>query len=224
MLARSFNAAAARIEELVGAHRALLANASHELRSPLARLRLALDLQAEAPSEARRIEIIRNLEEIDALIEEILLASRLDRPEVTIGAETVDLAAILREEARGQPLDLIEPAMLTGDARCCAGSSATSSRTHCGTARPRSSSASAVRAIHWFSSSATTGRASILNGGSGFSSRSFARPAGRKALAAGGSASRLCARSPAGMPGMSPVRRRRAAGARFVLRLPAIRT
>ena len=40
-LAASFNRSAARIEELVGAHRMLLANASHELRTPLSRIRLA---------------------------------------------------------------------------------------------------------------------------------------------------------------------------------------
>src|SRR6185437_16183312 len=39
-LARAFNDAAGRIEELLGAHKALLANASHELRTPLTRIRL----------------------------------------------------------------------------------------------------------------------------------------------------------------------------------------
>src|SRR6476661_4097899 len=43
-LAASFNQAAGRIEALVEARRALLANASHELRSPLARLRMAAEL------------------------------------------------------------------------------------------------------------------------------------------------------------------------------------
>src|SRR5262249_50851728 len=38
-LAKSFNRAAGRIEELVGAHKSLLANASHELRTPLTRIR-----------------------------------------------------------------------------------------------------------------------------------------------------------------------------------------
>ena len=43
-LAESFNRSAARIEELMGAHRMLLANASHELRTPLARIRLGIEL------------------------------------------------------------------------------------------------------------------------------------------------------------------------------------
>ena len=54
-LAESFNRAAARIEELVSAHKTLLANASHELRTPLTRIRMALELLAgrrgpEAPA------------------------------------------------------------------------------------------------------------------------------------------------------------------------------
>src|SRR3989344_3376070 len=39
-LARQFNAAAARVETLVKSHKSLLANASHELRSPLTRIRM----------------------------------------------------------------------------------------------------------------------------------------------------------------------------------------
>src|SRR6266702_1777922 len=46
-LAESFNRAAGRIEELVGAHKSLLANASHELRTPLARIRMAVELMKE---------------------------------------------------------------------------------------------------------------------------------------------------------------------------------
>ena len=49
-LAESFNRAAARIEELVGAHRLLLANASHELRTPLSRIRLGLELFIRTPA------------------------------------------------------------------------------------------------------------------------------------------------------------------------------
>jgi signal transduction histidine kinase len=41
-LAMSFNQSARRIEALVSAQRILLANASHELRSPLARIRMAI--------------------------------------------------------------------------------------------------------------------------------------------------------------------------------------
>ena len=46
-LAASFNQAAQRIDDLVRASRSLLANASHELRSPLARIRMAIELNGE---------------------------------------------------------------------------------------------------------------------------------------------------------------------------------
>ena len=46
VVARTFNAAAARIEQLLNAQKALLANASHEVPSPLARLRVAARLRA----------------------------------------------------------------------------------------------------------------------------------------------------------------------------------
>jgi two-component system OmpR family sensor kinase len=98
----SFNRAAEHIQTLLAAHRSLLANASHELRSPLARLSMAAELWEQDPSSIRHAEIARNLAEIDQLIEEILLASRLDRPEpngATPVWERVDLLALAAEEA-----------------------------------------------------------------------------------------------------------------------------
>ncbi len=77
-LAASFNRAASRIEELVGAHRLLLANASHELRTPLSRIRLGLELFEAKPDPKIKADIARDISELDDLIEEILLASRLD--------------------------------------------------------------------------------------------------------------------------------------------------
>ena len=58
-LAESFNRAAGRIEELVGAHRTLLANASHELRSPLARIRMTVELMKENADPKRKAELAR---------------------------------------------------------------------------------------------------------------------------------------------------------------------
>ena len=102
-VAASFNNAADRIQALLAAHRSLLANASHELRSPLARLSMAAELWEQAPSPARRAEIERNLAELDQLIEEILLASRLDHPDAASVSsrklEPVDLLALAAEEA-----------------------------------------------------------------------------------------------------------------------------
>jgi signal transduction histidine kinase len=102
-LARSFNAAAQRIEALVDSHRSLLANASHELRSPLTRMKMALAMFDDAQPQARaplRAEIERNMHELDALVEEVLLASRLDaRPDARAAPHTeVSLLSLAAEE------------------------------------------------------------------------------------------------------------------------------
>ena len=99
-LARQFNAAAARIETLVQSHKSLLANASHELRSPLTRIRMGLELmQGGTPSPAFRAEIERNIAELDQLVDEILLASRLDSGAADVGTvEPVDLVGLAVEE------------------------------------------------------------------------------------------------------------------------------
>lgn len=98
-LARRFNHAAERVETLVKSHKSLLANASHELRSPLTRIRMGLELMGSQPSSAFRDEIARNIAELDQLIDEILLASRLDAKEVDLGTvEAVDLVGLAAEE------------------------------------------------------------------------------------------------------------------------------
>jgi signal transduction histidine kinase len=97
-LAASFNRAASRIEELVGAHRLLLANASHELRTPLSRIRLGLELFEAKPDAKIKADIARDIAELDDLIEEILLASRLDIAAAPPATEDVDLLALVAEE------------------------------------------------------------------------------------------------------------------------------
>jgi signal transduction histidine kinase len=118
-LAASFNRAASRIEELVGAHRLLLANASHELRTPLSRIRLGIELFETKPNPEIKADLARDIAELDDLIEEILLASRLDVAAAPPVAEDVDLLALVAEECAhydGVTLDgeLVE---LRGDAR-----------------------------------------------------------------------------------------------------------
>ena len=107
-LARQFNAAAGRIETLVNSHKSLLANASHELRSPLTRIRMGLELMGgQQPSPAFREEILRNIAELDQLVDEILLASRLDAREADVGTvEEVDLVGLAAEECARIDADL----------------------------------------------------------------------------------------------------------------------
>jgi signal transduction histidine kinase len=116
-LATSFNRAADRIEALVGAQRTLLASASHELRSPLARIRVALELMgAERPDLRERVA--RDIAELDDLIGELLLASRLQAAAELDRREEVDLLGLVAEEAARSGAEAGgEPATLRGDAR-----------------------------------------------------------------------------------------------------------
>src|SRR5207253_3900598 len=101
-VAASFNSAAARIETLVRSHQSLLANASHELRSPLARMKMAVSmLDGASPDQRERLkrEIDTNVAELDALVEEVLLASRLDATPQLPHPERVDLLVLAVEEA-----------------------------------------------------------------------------------------------------------------------------
>jgi signal transduction histidine kinase len=98
-LASSFNRAAERIEALVRAQRTLLASASHELRSPLARLRVAAELVAQGGEAGLAEGMARDVARLDEGVEELLLASRLDLLDATAEHESVDLLALAAEEA-----------------------------------------------------------------------------------------------------------------------------
>jgi signal transduction histidine kinase len=108
--AASFNEAAGRVEALVDSHRRLLANASHELRSPLARMRLGVELLSQQPTPQRRADLARDIAELDALIDEILTASRLDSGAELV-REAVDLTALVAEEAARHGVVIEAPAL-----------------------------------------------------------------------------------------------------------------
>jgi signal transduction histidine kinase len=116
-LAKRFNQAAERVETLVKSHEALLAsqksllaNASHELRSPLTRIRMGVELLGPSASAAFKSEIARNISELDQLIEEILLASRLDARQSDMGTvESVDLVGLSAEECARVNAELLLP-------------------------------------------------------------------------------------------------------------------
>ena len=121
-VAASFNVAAARVEALVHSHRSLLANASHELRSPLARMKMAVSILAEAtPAERDTLkrEIDKNVAELDGLVEEVLLASRLDVAENPLHHDRVDLLAVAAEEAArvGAHVEAVRSIHVDGDER-----------------------------------------------------------------------------------------------------------
>lgn len=121
-LAEAFNASAERIERLVASQRALLASASHELRSPLARVRVAAELigaegAPPARNDALRAQLTRDIAQLDAAVEELLAVSRLD----LLGSADhalVDALALAAEEAARAGVEVTgAPAHLLGDAR-----------------------------------------------------------------------------------------------------------
>ncbi|PIF14881.1 HAMP domain-containing sensor histidine kinase [Candidatus Pantoea floridensis] len=106
-LAASFNRSAMQIEQLIQAQKSILANASHELRSPLMRIQMAAALLAPEDSPTRR-ELQRSVGELDALVEEILTLSRLEMATRAINADfhPADITAIAAEECAAAQVEL----------------------------------------------------------------------------------------------------------------------
>lgn len=117
-LATGFNDAVGKIQTLLESHRMLLANASHELRTPLSRIRLGVEMLKDGDPD-RRASLQQDIAELDELIDEILLMSRLDSGGQENLLETVDLIALAAEEtARYPDCELSGTAdTVTGDAR-----------------------------------------------------------------------------------------------------------
>jgi signal transduction histidine kinase len=118
-LAESFNRAAGQIEQLVRAHQVLLANASHELRTPLARIRLAVELLKGSADAKSKAGLEQDIAELDWLVDEILLASRLDAVNEIEATEEIDLLALAAEECSRYDDVHLEgtPTTVRGDAR-----------------------------------------------------------------------------------------------------------
>ena len=115
-LAESFNRSAQRIEELVAAHRLLLANCSHELRTPLARISVAAALLGDQADARTRESLKQDIAELDQLIDEILLSSRLEAVPGLERREPVDVLALAAEEAAHYDIEASgQPATVNGD-------------------------------------------------------------------------------------------------------------
>jgi signal transduction histidine kinase len=97
-LAESFNRAAHQIEQLIHANRSLLANASHELRTPLARIRLAVEMLKPSADPKTKAGLEQDIAELNDLVDEILLASRLNAANPSEVREEIDLLALAAEE------------------------------------------------------------------------------------------------------------------------------
>jgi two-component system sensor histidine kinase CpxA len=99
-LARDFDAMASRLENLVGSQRSLLRDVSHELRSPLARLTVALQLARDREG-ARAVEALNRIERetgrLDDLIGQLLLLERLEARAPDTEKMDFDLCDLLNE-------------------------------------------------------------------------------------------------------------------------------
>jgi two-component system sensor histidine kinase CpxA len=99
LLAADFDAMAERVRSLLESKHQLLRDVSHELRSPLARLQLALSLaqRGDAGAAENLARIGREADRLEQLIARALLLTRLERPALGIESERVDIAALLQE-------------------------------------------------------------------------------------------------------------------------------
>lgn len=98
LLARDFNRMGSRLQGLISSQRQLLRDVSHELRSPLARLRIALALAERAsPEEREKLwpRLIKECDRLEALISEILALARLDAEPGK--AQPIDLPRMLKK-------------------------------------------------------------------------------------------------------------------------------
>ncbi|HWY23624.1 MAG TPA: HAMP domain-containing sensor histidine kinase [Nevskia sp.] len=134
LLAREFDHMAERIEALVAHERAVLQDVSHELRSPLARLQLILELARQEGGSAAAHHFSRAEHEIsrlDVLIGELLALTRMEADLPGMARETVDLAALaadclaeaeLEADAHGAKLrlDAPQPLEVSGTAQLLA--------------------------------------------------------------------------------------------------------
>jgi signal transduction histidine kinase len=99
-LTAAFDEMAERVERTLRGQKELLANVSHELRSPLARLRLALALLPRDAESRRRVDDLeRDLADLERLIDDVLTTARLDATGLPARLETVDVRRLLADLA-----------------------------------------------------------------------------------------------------------------------------
>jgi signal transduction histidine kinase len=99
-LAADFDDMTARLETLIGSQQRLMRDVSHELRSPLARIRVALELaRLGQPDSTALHQIERDADRMDALIGEILVLARLESRERRLPHEPVALGLLIDEIA-----------------------------------------------------------------------------------------------------------------------------
>ena len=100
-LVRDFNTMAARIEELISRQRQLIYDVSHELRSPLARLNVALDLGRERKGNDPAFDHMeQDLERLSQMIERLLTIAKLDTSTAPVQMVPVNLTELVSQIVR----------------------------------------------------------------------------------------------------------------------------
>ncbi|MGP4026740.1 sensor histidine kinase [Actinomadura sp. 3N407] len=106
MLAESINATLDRLEQAVARQRAFVSDVSHELRSPLAALRMELELALSAPEETDMAQTLRailiNTDRLAAVVDDLLALARLEADR-NFQRETVDLTELTDQEVLRRP-------------------------------------------------------------------------------------------------------------------------
>src|SRR5260370_1331751 len=106
-LVRDFNTMASRIEELVSRQRQLISDVSHELRSPLARLNVALDLGRERKGNDPAFDHMeQDLGCLNDMIGRLLTVAKLDTSTAAIPMTQVDLTELTAQIVRTANLQL----------------------------------------------------------------------------------------------------------------------
>lgn len=102
LLTETMNGMAERIQRLIATQKELSSAISHELRTPIARMRFALEMLAETPEKEERERLWQmmeeDLDELDELIESSLAYSRFEREQPQLHLTSVEFAAWLAEE------------------------------------------------------------------------------------------------------------------------------
>ncbi len=93
-VAQAFNTMTQRVEQMINDHDRLMADVSHELRSPMARIKVALELM---PESKMRGEITRDVREMEALTTVLLERERVRNRTARLDAEQVDLVPLLQD-------------------------------------------------------------------------------------------------------------------------------
>jgi signal transduction histidine kinase len=99
-LVRALNSLLVRLRRAFSSQRAFVADAAHELRSPVTALKLQLQLLGRAANDAERRQALDNLNQgVDRathLIEQLLTAARTDPNDTTVALQPTDLAELAR--------------------------------------------------------------------------------------------------------------------------------